>query len=240
MRRTLAALGLAVALAGVPGRGEAQESPFVYHRLPGATPLRLELEAGVGTRDARPFGDAGVEQALTIEVAPLPWLALVVRGALLYAGAEVRTSAGAEAVLRLRVGEGLELRAAGGVGRDPREDIVLRAWTSGRLTRGLLDVVLSGLVEVPLAEDRDTADLVLGLAAMARAHERLRAGGEVLIEDLEGLWEPDEAEGGVRLLLGPALWVRLSARLDLKLHAGVTVAQGQAGFLGRLALGLAL
>jgi hypothetical protein len=37
-------------------------------------------------------------------------------------------------------------------------------------------------------------------------------GAELVGEDLEGFWEPSEAEGGARLLVGPSLHVMPHAR----------------------------
>jgi hypothetical protein len=220
------------------GAAGAEESPYLYQRLPTRAPLRVELETGIGTRDARPFGQEGVEQALRVETEIAPWLALAARGGLLFVDGDTHAAAGAEAIVRLLSRGGFELRASGGVVRDYREDVVLRFGGNARLERGRLDLLASGLIEVPLAGDRDVVDLVLGAAAMASVHERVRLGGELLVEDIEGLWEEEEAEGGMRLLAGPAIWLRLAGNLDLKVNLGVTVAQNEAGFLGRLAVGM--
>ena len=56
---------------------------------------------------------------------------------------------------------------------------------------------------------------------MLRASRTLRLGVEAVGEDLEGLWEQDEAEGGAKLYLGPALhWARPGERLWASLGGG--------------------
>ena len=69
-------------------------------------------------------------------------------------------------------------------------------------------------LEKPLARDRDAVDLVTTLGWLRQVGRGLRFGVEAVGEDLEGLWEAQEAEGGAKLYAGPALhWSAPSGRL---------------------------
>ena len=59
--------------------------------------------------------------------------------------------------------------------------------------------------ERPLTTGRDAADLVTTVGWMRRVGPALNVGVEAVGEDLEGLWEADEAEGGAKLFAGPSL-----------------------------------
>lgn len=59
--------------------------------------------------------------------------------------------------------------------------------------------------------DRDELDLMASVAWMHRFGDVASAGVEVLAQDLEGLWEPDEAEGGARLFIGPTVRAAIPA-----------------------------
>ena len=75
--------------------------------------------------------------------------------------------------------------------------------------------------EKPFDRERDEIDAIVTLAA-ARTFGRGFSGGfEVLGEDLEALWTPNEAEGGARILVGPSMhWVRSDRRLLATLAGG--------------------
>ncbi|MCB1155006.1 hypothetical protein KDL45_15225, partial [bacterium] len=110
---------------------------------------------------------------------------------------------------------------------------------------GKLDAAFSVLGEIPLGEDEeeeeaeaqagvngleeedeeeegeyDEIDLVLSAGASYQVADWSRLGAEAEMEDMEGFWEDDEAEGGAKLLLGPTATF---AFLD-NAHARVNVA----------------
>lgn len=61
-------------------------------------------------------------------------------------------------------------------------------------------------IERPLGNPaRDVVDVITTLGAQRRLSEPLRIGLEAVAEDLEGLFDSQEAEGGAKLLLGPTL-----------------------------------
>ena len=55
---------------------------------------------------------------------------------------------------------------------------------------------------------RDAADVVTSVGWSHRIGNRIAIGVEGIGQDLEGFWDPTEAEGGAKLLVGPSLHVR--------------------------------
>ncbi|MEP6593334.1 MAG: hypothetical protein ABJC51_06555, partial [Acidobacteriota bacterium] len=63
------------------------------------------------------------------------------------------------------------------------------------------------LFQKPFATGRDAVDLITSVGWAARLTPTLSIGVEAIGEDLEGFWDPSEAEGGARLLAGPSLHI---------------------------------
>jgi hypothetical protein len=63
----------------------------------------------------------------------------------------------------------------------------------------------NALFEKPLSIDRDTVDLITTIGVARRVTRAMHVGLEMIGEDLEGFWDPNEAEGGARLLVGPSI-----------------------------------
>ena len=75
--------------------------------------------------------------------------------------------------------------------------------------------------ERALTTGRDGIDVITSLGWAQRVTRALNIGAEVMGEDLEGFWENDEAEGGARLFVGPALHVAPpGSKLQLSLVGG--------------------
>jgi hypothetical protein len=55
---------------------------------------------------------------------------------------------------------------------------------------------------------RDAADVVTSVGWSRRMSDRIAIGVEGIGQDLEGFWNPAEADGGARLLVGPSLHVQ--------------------------------
>ena len=53
--------------------------------------------------------------------------------------------------------------------------------------------------------NRDKLDFITSIGFEHRIAEGLYLGFEALGQDLEGFWEKDEAEGGAKVLIGPAI-----------------------------------
>jgi hypothetical protein len=61
------------------------------------------------------------------------------------------------------------------------------------------------VLEKANSPDRDPLDLIVSMGWLHRVTGSFSAGIETVGQDLEGFWEPNEAEGGARILLGPSL-----------------------------------
>ena len=67
-------------------------------------------------------------------------------------------------------------------------------------------LVMERVVSSPLTHD--AADVITSLGWSRRIGDRFSLGAEGIGQDLEGLWDPAEADGGARLLVGPSLHVQ--------------------------------
>lgn len=156
-----------------------------------------------------------------------------------------------------------------------------RAHLAVQRTWGKVDATFSALAELPLEEEEeeeegededngayvgtegeeeeeeeeegayDEVDLILSAAASYGVAEWSRVGVESVLEDMEGFWEEEEAEGGAKMVLGPtATFLFLeNAHARLNLAAVIPMTRndqtrypGQAdpnttGFMGRAAIG---
>jgi hypothetical protein len=63
------------------------------------------------------------------------------------------------------------------------------------------------IFQKPLSGERDAVDLITTFGWSRRLTPAVSLGVETVAEDLEGFWDPFEAEGGARILVGPSLHV---------------------------------
>ncbi|MBI2060822.1 MAG: hypothetical protein HYT87_13725 [Nitrospirae bacterium] len=261
MKNVVALLAVVFSLAssGSPA-GASEDSPYLYH--PGETLGRgaavLESETAIGTRESRPFGEEGVEQGVRVRYGALTPLTLEAWGATLFNGSGLDHAAWAvESRLRL-LDQGqapMSLQLGAGWLQDFQGVSVPRLRLTGSRSLDGLDLRATSLAEIPTGvAGRDAVDLIIGVAGSTAMASHLRLGAEILGEDLEGLWDEEEAEGGAKLLAGPTVDSALSPRLALKLNAsayypvtrntptrvqpGIDASSGP-GFLGRLAVSYA-
>lgn len=115
---------------------------------------------------------------------------------------------------------GFTIAAGGGAQREPGGVNVLLARAVFDLTRPRFRTTANMVIEKPLADGRDAVDALTSLGVGFRLGPRFDAGLELLAEDLEALWEADEAEGGARMMIGPSLHYRTSGRLEANLAGG--------------------
>lgn len=115
---------------------------------------------------------------------------------------------------------GLTIAAGGGAQREPGGVNVLLARGVFDLTRPRFRTTANMVFEKPLADRRDAVDALTSVGVGLRLTDRFDAGIEMLAEDLEGLWEAEEAEGGARMMIGPSLHYRTAGRLEANLAGG--------------------
>jgi hypothetical protein len=88
---------------------------------------------------------------------------------------------------------------------DGTRTLIGRVLAGSDVGRGRLQgsLVLERAVSSPFRHD--AADVVTSLGWSRPIHDRISVGVEGIGQDLEGLWNPAEADGGARLLVGPSL-----------------------------------
>ena len=90
------------------------------------------------------------------------------------------------------------------------------------------------------ARGRDALDTMLILGANAKLNRFVRLGIEYVAQDLEGYFDDEEAEGGVRHFLGPVASFELwDKRVFLAFGPAVGLSYGSPGLVGRGSLAFA-
>lgn len=256
MKRQVA-VGLIVVgllVAGNAADARASES-FVFGRSGPGTPgaLSVESETALGTRDARPFGERGVEQRLRFQAGVLTGLSFEASAGALFDSAENLAGAwdvGARWSFLHHATHGVNGQLTASWRNDYQGVAVPRLGLLAGKSWAGFDAVATGLAEFPVRSPRrDEVDVIFGGGVSSPLTSRVRLGAELMGEDLEGLWEAEEAEGGAKLLAGPTLAVGAMEFLDVRINAsgyvpltrneptrvepGVSVPGGP-GFLGRV------
>lgn len=81
---------------------------------------------------------------------------------------------------------------------------------------------------------RDPVDFLVTAGASYAVIPILRLGVEYTVQDLEGLWEAEEADGGVRHFLGPTASLELTKRVRITAGPSFGLSQGSPAVLGRM------
>jgi hypothetical protein len=200
--------------------------PYVYQTNGAGAEMSvtLQYEAGYGTRESRNFVQDGIEQGLRVRFQPWSFLGVEAFGGLVLTswGGYQGWAAGVEVIGRAleQSKHWLNLDVGAGYIRDYREAHIPRVRLTLGHTFDKLDVSLSGLMEIPVGSaGRDEVDVMTSVAVSYGVAEWARLGLEVAAEDLEGFLEPEEAEGGAKLLFGPTLALTLPMGFFVKLNA---------------------
>jgi hypothetical protein len=212
--RTVAGV-LAVGWAGTVLPLAAQENPFarpfVFTVTPSLETARqkwtVHYDAGYGDRTTQPFGFDGMEQHLGVQGALGQGFTLLGQAGLgLGEGSQTRTTADLE-LLKDVLGAGHGLRLAVGLG-------LRREWEGTNVALGRVSLghtfsassLFSNLrFERAFETGRDGIDLILTAGWLHRLGSAVHLGVEAVGEDLEGLWEAEEAEGGAKVFFGPSI-----------------------------------
>jgi hypothetical protein len=233
-------LQLLVVCLLLAGPAWAQDRPFLFNVTTGPSSSGFGPEtrawtayydAGYGERTTTPTGYDGVEQRFGVQGRLGKGITFLAHVALGTDQSTTRSSQQAE-VLKELLGEGPGFRIAAGLG-------ARREWegTSTALARVCLgwssrQSLISGnlRIERSFGQGRDAVDLITTLGWLRNAGHGLRVGVEAVAEDLEGLWDTEEAEGGAKLYAGPALhWGARSGRLWLSAGGGPIVYATRSG-----------
>lgn len=81
---------------------------------------------------------------------------------------------------------------------------------------------------------RDGVDILLTAAASVKTTDWLRFSGEYVVQDLEGAWDPAEADGGIRHFISANAAVLLANRVQISLGPALGLSPNSPRFLGRL------
>jgi hypothetical protein len=95
--------------------------------------------------------------------------------------------------------------------------------------------VVTALGSHVFANGRDPVDLLLTAGATYAVLPILRLGAEYSVQDLEGAFEHDEADGGVRHFLGPTASLELAKRVHLTAGPAFGLSKDSPRVLGRVA-----
>ena len=186
----------------------AQDKPFVFTTATATdiTRPQARVDYEVGTADQAFQSDSAFQPEQRVNVqASLGRVTLIGRFGVSQVGSAYQSSQAGEALFTLTSSTArMSIAAGGGVEHEAAgtnvlmSRIVVGSASDNWLSQG--NVVL----QHPLAPGRDPLDVLLtgGLARRIAAHASV--GLEGVGEDLEGFWNPAEAEGGARLLIGPS------------------------------------
>jgi len=191
----------------------AQDRPFVFSLATSTDTSKpqvvVDYELGVGEQTFHESNEDGPEQRIGLQASAGRWT-LIGRFGVSPVGSSYRTSQEGEAwfsLLQPHTSAGTSLAVGGGMlheasGVDVVQGRIVAGqdWTHWRLHGNVL-------FQHPLASGRDPVDLITSVGWARRVTPTVSLGIEALGEDLEGFWEPEEAEGGARMLVGPSLHV---------------------------------
>ncbi|MCE4564324.1 hypothetical protein INQ51_08365 [Maribellus sp. CM-23] len=192
-------------------------------------PWVLSYGGSYGNNLSRGFGFNGVDQQLGVKgylgrrFTMLTYVSLGVASA----DNSVVSAQRAEIIRDLVGGkktEGLRLGIGGGLSRDYGGVFSVVCRTTGALESRRWKLAGNLLFEKALSGNRDKVDVLTSLGVQYKITDHFFAGVEAIGEDLEGLWEEEEAEGGARMMFGPSLnLVPDRSRFSFSLSGGPAV-----------------
>jgi len=206
----------------------AQPQPFLYtiNALnPAARHWSLNYSGGYGQYTVTPLGFDGVDQNIAVKGYlgnRLTMLATMGVGfgsngnTQTYQQAEVfKDFIGGNSATGFRFGTSL------GVIREFSNDVVALSRFNATYENLVWRFAANARIEKAFAADRDEFDVISSFGVQRQITGRFFGGVEAVGQDLEGLWETDEAEGGAKVLIGPSLnYVPANSRLAFSLCAG--------------------
>jgi hypothetical protein len=207
--RDVSSVGLVLSLfATVAG---AQATPFLFTVMPltgvAKTGAYSYYELGYGERTFEPVAGDRIEQAVGLRAVFGSSLMVVARTGLSTFGGDMRVSPRGEVLLSRPIGKSVRWAAGVGYAREySRTDVMVARFGVGRATsRSLVHGNL--LLEKPMSGERDAVDLITSAAAGRRLGSAITMSVEAVAQDLEGFWDPEERDGGARLMVGPSIAV---------------------------------
>lgn len=226
---------LALAASLLATTAGAQATPFLFTVMPSeASATRSAYgyyELGYGERTFEPVAGERVEQAVGVRATFGPSLTLLARTGIATGAGDTRVSPRAELLASRSVGGTVRVAAGLGYAREySRTDVMLARVAVGRATsRSMMHGNL--MIEKPFSGDRDAVDLITTVGAGRRVGSALTVSIEAVGQDLEGFWDPNEKDGGARLMVGPSLAIAPpAARWQLTVGGGPIVRATRSDF----------
>jgi len=210
----------------------AQQPAFLHTMTPGGARALVTADLGYGERLFAGIGPERWEQRLGAQLTLGSRFTLVAA-----AGFTPQNTSGAVEVLASVLPSSSRAFAALGLGG--MLDYTGSAVALGRVTAGLRgpqwEIAGNLRLERSLAAAsarRDALDVITSVGVSRRLGRPLRVGLEAVGEDLEGIFDPNEAEGGAKLLLGPTLAIAPTAHWQFILGGGPVLRLSQSSVIG--------
>jgi len=230
-RVPIVVLGVMLASTGA----NAQATPFLFSMSPGSarpgTAAFGYYELGYGERAFEPVAGDRLEQAVGLRASFGSSLMVLARTGVATFERSTRVSPRAEVLLSRPVGNTVRVAAGVGYAREySRTDVMLARVGVGRTTsRSLVNGNL--MLEKPMTGERDAVDLISTVGAGRRLGRAVTMSVEAVGQDLEGFWDPNEKDGGARLMVGPSIAIEPpAARWQLMVGGGPIVRGSRSSF----------
>src|SRR5262245_23116156 len=215
--RTMRTLAIATLWSLLTASASGQERPFLFSVSAPPVDSGKTIAVFATSVGDHPFDAVDQEQLLQrvgVQIRVAPRLTVFARAGFAADSRDARSSQDAEflyGIVEDRAHAG-SIAAGGGLRHEPGGTNVLlgRVALGRRLSEWRLDG--NALFEKPLSYDRDSLDLITSVGIARKVLPSLHVGVEAIGEDLEGFWEPDEAEGGAKLLIGPSMRIAPSGK----------------------------
>jgi hypothetical protein len=187
--------------------------PFVFTLSPadnGSPDRQMQAGAGIADRGLELVQNGTFDPGLSVGVRIQN--NLVVRSVastvdVVSAGQRFANFQQVEILRSVHAGHAWSFAYGGGVREEWGGSQVVVARVLGGVSLGSSRIGGSLALERGLGRGRDSVDMVTTLGVVRRVSQRVALGVEGIGRDLEGFWQPNEVDGGAKLLIGPALHV---------------------------------
>lgn len=190
------------------------------------TPWTANYISGFGENLSQLYGFNGLEQQVGVKgyLGRRFTLNTVIGMGVATETGAVNTAFRAEVIRDILGGKqnsGLRLGAGLGVAKDYGNAFGVVGRITGTYESNRWKVGGNLFLEKMFAENHDDIDVLTSVGAQYRIVKNFYGGIEAIGEDLEGLWDADEDEGGAKMMVGPSLnLVPENMRFSFALSAG--------------------
>jgi len=212
---------------GLTNSSLSQSQPFLYTMNglnPAAQHWSLNYSGGYGQYTVTPLGFDGVDQNIGVKGYLGNRFTILTNIGIGFGRGNTQTYQQAEVFKDFIGGKnptGFRFGTSLGVIREFSNDIVILSRFNAAYENLAWKFAANARLEKAFATGRDGYDMISSFGILRRINGQLFGGVEAVGQDLEGLWETDEAEGGAKVLIGPSLnFVPISSRLSFSLNAG--------------------